>query len=72
MIAENGGTRVDYDYSVNISGKVAAVGGRLLEGAASLVVKQFFDRLSRQIDGQEVLGEQSLWQRILGWLGVGK
>jgi 2-furoyl-CoA dehydrogenase large subunit len=72
LIAENGGTRVDYDYSVNISGKVAAVGGRLLEGAASLVVKQFFDRLSRQIDGQEVLGEQSLWQRILGWLGVGK
>jgi 2-furoyl-CoA dehydrogenase large subunit len=41
------GTRIDYEYSVAISGKVAAVGGRLLEGAAQVVMRQFFERLAR-------------------------
>ena len=78
LAAEQGGTRVDYDYSVEISGKVAAVGGRLLEGASGLVVKQFFDRLARQMDkpgapgvpGTEGPAGRSLWRRFLAWLGV--
>ena len=72
LAPENGGTRVGYDYSVEISGKVAAVGGRLLEGAAGLVIKQFFDRLARQV-AKPVDAEparRSLWRRILAWLGM--
>jgi 2-furoyl-CoA dehydrogenase large subunit len=71
LAPENGGSRVDYDYSVDISGKVVAVGGRLLEGAANLVVKQFFDRLAGQMGGPETAdpARRSLWRRFLAWLG---
>ena len=57
LAAEQGGTRVDYDYSVEISGKVAAVGGRMLEGAARMVIGQFFEHLvpsGPQFSGQGI------------------
>jgi 2-furoyl-CoA dehydrogenase large subunit len=43
------GTHIDYDYAITVSGKVAAVGGRLLDGAAQLLMRQFFERLARQV-----------------------
>ncbi len=74
--AENGGTRVTYDYSAEITGKVAAVGGRMLDSAARAVVNQFFERLVRQVERPEPVApgapspSPSLWQRILQWLGI--
>ncbi len=43
------GTRIDYDYAVAIGGKVAAVGGRLLDGATQVIIAQFFERLGRRL-----------------------
>jgi 2-furoyl-CoA dehydrogenase large subunit len=68
--AENGGTRVSYDYSAEITGKVAAVGGRLLESAARAIVNQFFERLVRQLKTTEPAAAPSPWRRILHWLGI--
>ena len=73
--AVEGGTQVSYEYSVEISGKVAAVGSRLIEGGARVVVNQFFSRLIKQIEtpGSVTAGEAgtpSLFQRILQWLGI--
>ncbi len=45
------GTRIDYDYEVAVSGKAAAVGGRMIEGAAQIVIGQFFDRFGRRLGG---------------------
>jgi 2-furoyl-CoA dehydrogenase large subunit len=42
------GTRIDYDYAVTVSGKVTAIGGRLLDGATQVIMRQFFERLARQ------------------------
>jgi 2-furoyl-CoA dehydrogenase large subunit len=39
------GTRADYDYEIAISGKVAAIGGRMLDGAARAVIALFFRQL---------------------------
>jgi 2-furoyl-CoA dehydrogenase large subunit len=39
------GTRADYDYEITISGKVAAIGGRMLDGAARAVISLFFRQL---------------------------
>jgi len=62
------GTRVDYDYAVQISGKIASVGGRMMDGAARALIGQFFSRLVRQTGGQaEAPG---LWVRILAMLGI--
>ena len=41
------GTLVAYEYGVELSGKVASVGGRLVEGAARAMIGEFFRRLAR-------------------------
>ena len=47
LTPEGAGTRLSYRYGVDLSGKVAAVGGRMLDGAARLLIAEFFKRLGR-------------------------
>ena len=71
--AREGGTFVAYKYRVEIGGKVAAIGGRMLEGAAKIVVGQFFERLIAQVEGKSVASSgASWWQKLLSILGLGK
>lgn len=70
--ASGGGTRLSYDYSAAVSGKVAAVGGRMLEGAAKIVLRQLFEQLGRQAGGAGAAPPRSWWQRLLHALGVAK
>ena len=49
--ADNGGTTLSYDYDAEIGGKVASIGGRLLDGAAKMVIRQFFAALARRTGG---------------------
>jgi len=65
-----GGTRVAYTYSVEIAGKVAAVGGRMLDGAARLLIAQFFERLILRSGG--AAQGTSLCQRLLRLIGVAR
>ena len=66
------GTRIDYDYAVAIGGKVAAVGGRLLDGATQVIIRQFFERLGRRLAAPAASGaakgiaKVSLWRRLFG------
>ena len=62
------GTRLDYDYAVTIGGKVAAVGGRMLGGAAAIIIRQFFERLSRGLNPQAAAPSEAgprAWLRAL-------
>jgi 2-furoyl-CoA dehydrogenase large subunit len=54
-------TRLSYEYEAKIGGKIASVGGRLLDGAARFVIRQFFQALSRRLGGDE--------QTDRSWLG---
>lgn len=63
------GTLLRYDYEAEVSGKVAAVGGRMLEGAAKIVLKQLFEQLGRQAGGKVGGASLSGWRRLLAWLG---
>jgi 2-furoyl-CoA dehydrogenase large subunit len=65
-----GGTRLSYDYEAEVSGKVAAVGGRMLEGAAKVVLRQLFESLGRQAAGKPAKKE-SWFARLLSRLGLG-
>jgi 2-furoyl-CoA dehydrogenase large subunit len=67
LVPEGGGTLVRYRYSVSIAGKVAAVGGRMLDGAARILIGQFFARL---IAGSGGAAKVSLWRRLLRLLGM--
>ncbi|WP_438391654.1 xanthine dehydrogenase family protein molybdopterin-binding subunit [Caballeronia sp. DA-9] len=61
------GTRLTYDYEAQVSGKVAAVGGRMLEGAAKVVLRQLFESLGRQAAGKPVKTSGGSWLgRLLG------
>jgi 2-furoyl-CoA dehydrogenase large subunit len=44
-------TVIAWRYEAAIGGKVAAVGGRLLDGAARVVIRQFFAALGRSLAG---------------------
>ncbi|MDQ0625251.1 xanthine dehydrogenase family protein molybdopterin-binding subunit [Paraburkholderia graminis] len=59
------GTRLTYDYEAQVSGKVAAVGARMLEGAAKVVLKQLFESLGRQAAGKPVEAHGSWIARLL-------
>jgi 2-furoyl-CoA dehydrogenase large subunit len=48
---ENGSTDLAYEYDAEISGKVATIAGRLLDGAAKIVIRQFFEALARHTGG---------------------
>ncbi|WP_071361895.1 xanthine dehydrogenase family protein molybdopterin-binding subunit [Massilia timonae] len=72
----DGGTRLRYDYAAEVSGKVAAVGSRMLEGAAKIVLGQLFEQLGREAGGQGALPQaradqgRGLWRRLLALFGV--
>ncbi|MEN3274722.1 MAG: 2-furoyl-CoA dehydrogenase large subunit [Massilia sp.] len=77
----DGGTLLRYDYAAEVSGKVAAVGSRMLEGAAKIVLNQLFEQLGREAGGQGAGGKgaaaaapathkRGLFARLLTLFGV--
>jgi 2-furoyl-CoA dehydrogenase large subunit len=58
------GTTLTYDYGAHVSGKLAAVGARLLEGATRLVLAQLFKALGREARG-DVPRRLSFLRRLL-------
>jgi 2-furoyl-CoA dehydrogenase large subunit len=53
---------VDYNYKIAISGKVAAIGGRMLDGAARGVIGLFFRQL---VAATGAPARVSWWRRLL-------
>lgn len=55
-------TVLHYEYEAALGGRVVSIAGRLLDGAARVVIREFFDALAAQAgDGQRL----SLWRRLL-------
>lgn len=63
---QDGGTLIEYRYVAGVGGKVASVGGRLLDGAARVVIGQFFQALARHAGGGRV-SRGGLLSRILAF-----
>lgn len=63
-----GGTIVSYTYEAAVGGKVAAVGGRLLEGASRVIIGQFFAALARKAGGGS--SASGLIERLLALVGL--
>jgi len=63
-------TVLSYDYQVEISGKVTSIGGRMIDSAARMLIKQFFAQMVRQLQP----GGPSLprWRRIARALGLAR
>jgi 2-furoyl-CoA dehydrogenase large subunit len=65
---EGGGTVVNYKYDAAIGGKVASIGGRLLDGAARVIIGQFFSALARTAGGVR-RSSPSLLERLRSLFG---
>ena len=52
-LSENGsgGTRMDWDADVSISGTLASVGARMIEGTANKMIGQTFDCMKSKLEG---------------------
>lgn len=47
------GTKLTYDYDAEIAGKIASIGGRLLDGTAKVIIRQFFTALANHAGGKK-------------------
>ncbi|NIR31502.1 MAG: molybdopterin-dependent oxidoreductase [Gammaproteobacteria bacterium] len=70
LVPVDGGTRVRYRYRAEVGGKLAAVGGRMLQGVARKLIGQFFERLAAQAGGEPAPRPRGWWRRLLAWLGI--
>jgi 2-furoyl-CoA dehydrogenase large subunit len=61
------GTVIAWRYEAAVGGKVASIAGRLMDGAARLIIGQFFAALARQAAPE---GAQSWLVRVLRALGL--
>jgi 2-furoyl-CoA dehydrogenase large subunit len=59
------GTKITYSYDAEIGGKVASIGGRLLDGAAKVVIKQFFAALVRHA-ASDIVKKPGVFVRLFG------
>lgn len=66
LLAVKEGTRVMYSHEVIVGGKIATVGGRLLDGAARAVIARIFKRLAG-VGKQETA--PGLRAKLPRWLG---
>jgi 2-furoyl-CoA dehydrogenase large subunit len=74
------GTRVDYRYRMQLSGKIAAIGGRMLDGAARVLIGAFFEAVARHAGGDHsgaTPGASGVFNGLIRWLrtmfgGLGK
>ncbi|MGH9810098.1 MAG: SRPBCC family protein [Terriglobia bacterium] len=46
LSAAEGGTDVSYEGDVQVGGTIAAVGQRLIDGTAKMMIKRFFEKLT--------------------------
>jgi carbon monoxide dehydrogenase subunit G len=52
--AEGGGTRMSYEVEANVGGKLAQLGGRLINGVAKKYADEFFDTFAKTLAPQDV------------------
>jgi uncharacterized protein len=52
LVAENGGTRIDYSATAHVGGKLAQIGSRLVDAAAAKVADDFFGRFVDRLGGE--------------------
>src|SRR5262245_9902936 len=50
--APGGGTVLGYDVEANVGGKLAQLGGRLIDGVAKKMADQFFGNFAKAVNGE--------------------
>lgn len=62
-----GGTRVRSAIEVQLGGRMASIGQRMLEGVAKALIREFFESLDRELAGRRQTGSRMLLlTRLIG------
>jgi 2-furoyl-CoA dehydrogenase large subunit len=69
LVPEAGGTSLHYNYEAEIGGKIASIGGRLLDGAARVIIGQFFAALARKAGGNSHADRGTIVSRLRALFG---
>lgn len=67
LLSDGDGTLIRYRYGVDLSGKAAAIGGRMIGSAAKLLVNEFFRRLAGHANPERA-GAPVTFGQANGWL----
>lgn len=51
LTPEDSGTRLAYDVDAKVGGKLAQLGGRVIDGVAKQMADQFFDNFKKAVEG---------------------
>jgi uncharacterized protein len=72
-----GGTHLSIEADIQIGGRIAGIGQRMIEGVARMLAQEFFVSLEAQLQGQEVVAKKPIafffsalarWVKsIFGW-----
>jgi 2-furoyl-CoA dehydrogenase large subunit len=65
LAPHGGGTRIVYAYDIHLSGRVAMVGGRMLNGATRHLINEFFRRFAASLGDDNSATARSSWRRRL-------
>ena len=67
LASDPAGCKISYDYDIHLTGKVAMVGGRLIDAATRHLIGEFFRRFAQAAaPTAQANGGQSFWQRLFG------
>ena len=65
MSEDAGFTVLTYDVEANVGGKIAQVGGRLIDMTAKKMADIFFGKFSETISPEKEISEQSLKLKVI-------
>ena len=71
LIEISNGTNLKYNYEIELSGTIAAVGGRLIRGASRQLIEIFLRALARQAGDIQGIGffNSNFWLKLKQTLG---
>lgn len=73
LTPQDSGCRIDYRYTIHLSGRVAMIGGRMLDGAARHLINEFFRGFSRSLGSSGPAPRGTGWQtRLRQFFGAGQ
>ncbi len=67
LAPEGEGTRIAYDVTANVGGKLAQLGSRLIDNFAKKMADQFFERFQAVVEGTDAV-EVEVSEEKKGWL----
>ena len=67
LAPEGEGTRITYDVTANVGGKLAQLGSRIIDGFARKLADQFFERFQAVVEGTDE-AEVEVSDEKKGWL----